>query len=159
MLQKLLMITATFALASTAYAGTQTDLELNRMENSLDQQANILMGPTIQGTSGKDVVRGVIRVIGELASRNERGHVIRRPGGPGRGHDDHGRGGRPDDGFGRHYRRIQCVAQNRQGQRFSADGYLAERVKERALASCERMTRDRRMKNSCRVISCFQARR
>lgn len=117
--------------------GPKADRELIEMEDRLDREADQLIG-RVSDNDGEELILGIIGVIGELASRNERGH---------------GQGGW-HPGYGRHHRKIKCVARNANGRRFRAEGYVAHRVARRALKACKQLTRMPRVKRTCRVVRC-----
>ena len=117
-----------------------SDQELNDMEDLLDQEADQAMSRRghQSGISEEEIIGGIIGIIGDLASRNERG-----------------RGGHPrHPGFGRQYRKVMCVARNGRGMRFRADGYVERRVARRALKTCQWNSRFPR---SCQVVCCRRA--
>ena len=169
MVKKLVVIGCAIVLMPVSSAFAQ-DPELVEMENELDMQAAEIMSRRGDRDSdkGEKIVRGVIDLIGTIADRNERGHGRgdwdRDDHGWGRGRDDRGPGwGRGRDGRGRHPgygrqpKRLVCVAKNANGRAFQADGYILERVQRRALQSCQELSRPR-VKRTCRVVSCHQAR-
>ena len=120
------------------------DQELEQLEDILDSEASDLLYSASRGgkIDGDDIAAGIISIIGELASRNERGM--------GRGHRN--------PGFGRHNRLVRCVAKNMHNRRFVAEGYVPRRVERRALRTCQDLTRDRRAVRTCRVVRCAWSR-
>ncbi len=120
------------------------DRELIEMEDRLDREADRLM----KGDKGGELALGIIGAIADLAFRTERGSG----------------GGKWHPGYGRHHRQYKCVAQNARRQRFQADGYVQQRVAQRALRVCQNASRDRwgksdrRLARSCKVISCRPSR-
>lgn len=144
MVKKICIALSIFALLPLHMASATNDRELIELENRLDRETDQLLGRA-RGNEGAEFVLGVIGAIGELASRNERN----------RGR----RGWHP--GYGRHHRKIVCVAANARGQRFRAEGYVQNRAARRALRTCRHFSRnrfDRRLPRTCRVFHCHRSR-
>ena len=117
------------------------DQELYEMEDMLDRESNQILGRASRGNEGEEFIAGVIGIIGEIAARKGNGHG----------------GGGWHPGFGRQHRMVKCVAQNRRGERFQADGYVQQRVAQRALQACRQLTRHPQLKRTCQVVRCREA--
>lgn len=164
MVKKILMALAVFSLIPVqGVMANPVDAELYELEDILDMEAEQLMSPAGNDYGGSGLVQlssnsdgaelaiGIIGAIGDLALRKARGDGDYRRG-PGR--DGRWRRGGRHPGFGRHHRMVKCVAQNSNGRRFVADGYVEYRVANRALRACHQLTRRPWVKRSCHVTHC-----
>lgn len=142
MVKKICLALSIAALLPLHVASASNDRELIELENRLDRETDQLLGRA-RGNNGAEFVLGIIGAIGELATRNER---------------HRGPGWHP--GYGRHHRKIVCVARNARGQRYQAEGYVQKRVADRALRTCQHFSkgyRDRFLPRTCRVMQCRRA--